>query len=125
MAVPIGVLIHATHQTNPTPYLTPWSGRGGNAGVFVADVIALNLTAGDQKVVITVQTKNSEDADDNSQPSSQDLGSFENITSVPSTPPTKYLSGFKELYRYKIRVFGSVSSDWAHMRMLRPSWITN
>lgn len=123
MVVPIGVLLHATHATNPTPFYTAWDGRGGNAAVFVADIIALNLTSGDQKVVITVQTKNSEDPD--ATDASQDLGSFANIVTAGDPPVTKYLAGLKELFRYKIRVFGSVSADWVHMRMLRPSWVSN
>jgi len=122
--LPIGVLIHAGGPS-PAPYFTPWAGRGGNAAVFVADIIALNLTASGftPKVVITVQTKNSEDVD--STTTSQDVGSFADITGSSPTPPTKYLSEFKELYRYKIVVKGDPGVDWVHMRMLTPSWLPN
>jgi hypothetical protein len=122
MAVPIGVLIHAGGTSTPTPYFTPWSGRGGNSAVFVADVIALNLSSSGAgyKILITVQTKNSEDVDPGT-----DLGTFAEISTVPSSPPTKYLTGLKELFRYKIEVFGSAASDWVHMRMLGPSWLSN
>jgi hypothetical protein len=121
----IGQLLHANGTTNPdpTPYFTPWTGRGGNSAVFVVDVIALNLTAGGAQVVITVQTKNSEDPD--ATDASQDVGSFDAITTLPTTPLTKYLSGFEELVRYKITVKGSASDDWVHMRMLAPSWLRN
>lgn len=118
MAV-IGQMIAATDATTPAPYYTPWRGRGGNAAVFVADVIAMNTA----KVKIAVQTKNSEDADASG--TSQDLGYFDDITSLPSTPRTKYLAGFKELVRYKIEVFGSPDDNWVHMRMLAPSWLAN
>lgn len=123
--VPIGVLIHATGTSSPTPYFTPWSRRGGNAAVFVADVIALHLTAmtSSYRVVITVQTKNSEDADASG--SSQDVGVFDDIQTLPASPRTKYLSGFKELFRYKVEVYGDASDDWVHMRMLDPSWLRN
>lgn len=120
MAV-IGKLLHATHATAPVPYFTSWQGRGGNSGVFVADIAALNIGSG--KVKITVQTKNTEDADDSG--TGQDLGSFDDITSLPASPRTKYLSGFKELVRYKIEVFGSPDDNWVHMRMLSPSWLWN
>jgi hypothetical protein len=119
---PIGVLIHAAGNPATTSYFTRWSGRGGNSAVFVADVIALNLSGGG-KVKITIQTKNSEDPDATG--SSQDLGAFDDITALPGAPRTRYLSGLKELYRFKITVDGSASADWVHMRMLAPSWLPN
>jgi hypothetical protein len=119
-----GSSIHATGTVAPTPYFTAWTGRGGDSAIFVADVIALNLTTSPAKLVITIQSKNSEDPD--AAGTAQDLGAFDDITPpIPSTPRTRYLSGLKELYRFKIEVYGNPSSDWVHMRMLRPSWLRN
>ena len=117
----IGQLLHATHATTPTPFYTPWTGRGGNAAVFAADVIAANYGSG--KVKITIQTKNSGQAD----ASATDLASFSDINTIPipATPPTKYASSMLELVRFKIEVFGDPSDNWVHMRMLAPSWVTN
>jgi hypothetical protein len=116
----IGQLLHATHATTPIPYYTPWAGRGGNAAVFAVDIIAANFGGG--AVVITIQSKNSEDTDS---VSGIDLGSFSAINTVPTSPATKYQAGLKELYRYKIEVAGDPADNWVHMRMLAPSWLRN
>jgi hypothetical protein len=115
----IGQLLHAT---TTQPYYTPWSGRRGNSAVMVLDVIACSLTGG-TGAQISVQTKNSEDPD--SSPTPDTLGSFANITSVPATPPTLYVSGFKELYRLKVTFVSTGADDWLHFRQLQPSWVTN
>lgn len=121
--LPFGSHIGAGGISAPTPQFTPWQSRGGNAAVFVVNVLEFQLATPPNKIVVTVQSKNTEDPDASG--TSQDVGAFDDITAMPSSPRTKYLSGFKELYRYKIEVFGDPSDDWVRLRMLSPSWLPN
>lgn len=83
----------------------------------------MNLVSANAKLVIKIETKNSEQSDSEA----TTLATFSDITgsSPPSTPPTKHAEGFLELFRARFQVYGDVDKEWVNVRMLGPSWQSN
>jgi hypothetical protein len=89
---------------------------------MVIEIIAASLTASPQaKLVVTVQTKNSEDKDGEA----VDLSSFPDIIEASAIPMTQFQTEFKELYRYRFAFVQPGADDWVHYRLLSPSWVSN
>ena len=113
----IGETICAVNAAATTVY-SPWFPRQGNAATFVLEVIA---EANSAKVEVTVQTKNSEDAD----PGTSAAGTSFSQSGAGTKKNRNY--NFKELVRFKVEVSTTVIGTvaWAHFRMLNPAWETN
>ena len=108
-------------------FYSPWFPRGGNGASMTLDVIAINGTS--TAIQVTVETKNSEDADNEIDASTWASGS---VTAVGTDTWTAgeeggdaANQGFLELVRFKYAV--TSSDGWGNVlfRMLNPSWFTN
>jgi hypothetical protein len=108
-------------------YYSPWIPRGGNAAIFVVDVIE---TADLQSFTITAQTKAVEDDDS----AASAVGGAKTVTLTNDTrtsfPRGTGVTGggFQDLVRFKYVIKQASSpSDlgYVHFRMLNPAWITD
>lgn len=104
-----------------TVVYSPWFQRLGNAATFILDVIA--SSGSNCTVTVLVQTKNSEDADPAPGGGGAAGGTFNQVGAGPEEHRN---FNFKELLRFEFTVAASGSDiEWAHFRMLNPSWETN
>lgn len=106
----------ATSSTGGETYFTPWFPRQGNDCVSVVEVIALGLNA---QLVVTMQSKNSEDTD-------ATIANNGDITVTSAKADSFACTNAKELCRYRVQLqltTGSTTS-FCHFRMLSPSWET-
>lgn len=123
-----------TLQETYTVYYSPWFPRGGNAATFVCEVIATTNIA---EFLIDVQTKNSEQSDNEQDTFSPANGASNSIT-LTSNTATKFTvgaalnstasNGILELVRFRYQIIadeGFSGRGFAHFRMLNPSWLTN
>lgn len=125
----IGQVLHAINGADGTEtyYFSPWFGRGGNLMGLVADIIA---TEGLKEFGVTVQTKNTEDADPGTGLTSEMVvnpvtaGTHNSVVGATLPGAT---AGALELvrYRFRLEVAGTTADGWIHFRMLNPTWLTN
>lgn len=112
----IGQTILASDAGATTVY-SPWFPRDGNSATFVLDV----LVSWDSAVDVTVQTKNSQEAD----PGTPASGGTISITGTGRAENRNY--DFKEWvrFKYEVNVVPGKTEGFAHCRMREPAWETN
>ena len=111
-----------------TDFYTPWFPRGGNRAIMTCNLLNdMNLST----LTIFVQTKNSEQSDDEA---SEPVGWSQAITAGTSNTSwdagaalsDTTNAGFKELVRFRMSIRASSGNiALAHIRMLQPQWFTN
>lgn len=114
-------------------YFGPWMPSEGNCAVMCCEV---TYTSRLDSFEVSVQTKHPDQSDkDAATPylgadnaitlTSETMTDFQVGTKISDTTN----QGFKELYRYKYVVTGSLvegdGNGFVHCRMLNPSWLTN
>lgn len=106
---------------NPNSYFGPWMPRGANAAVFVAEVFFVSGGgASNLDLIISIEHKNSEDADS----AATTAVSFSGINAAGTYSASA--SGLKELVRYKYQAgIESGQPEWLHLRMNPPIWQPN
>jgi len=101
-------------------YFSPWFPRRGDAALFAGEVIA----AGGATLTLGLQTKNSEDADQNNITTAS-TGTIASVTGIGAgVVGTVTGSSLKELVRFAYVAAGS-STQWVHFRVLPPAWRMN
>jgi hypothetical protein len=114
-------------------YYTPWFPRGGSGATLAVELIAASAGG---SVIITPQSKNSEDDDQ--------VGSLKSHVasgSVTTLGITSWFAGsrnngfgatgitdtqgFEELVRFKVVVNDTEGLGFVHIRMLNPAWSTD
>lgn len=108
----------------PAEGYTRWFQRQGDAATFAIERLGHEITGASAQCKITVQTKNSESADD----SADDLGSAFDLSKTNSVT-TERRSDLKELVRLKLHWTESPnapsSGDFVRVRVLPPMWEFN
>ena len=121
-----------------TTVYTPWFPRGGDKGVFAAEIIDISQKSNDgtnvslPTITMTVETKNHDQAD--STAASQTKGSDSvdgDVTSVPTTLDVTSSSGLLELVRLRFELSDEepgtpiLRTFYVILRVLNPSWPHN
>lgn len=122
-----------TITANQSIVYTPWFPRGGDAGQFTTEVIAISQPSNDGSnmsrptLEMTVETKNSEQKD--SAATSKGSASLD-TSPADMVVEASNASGLLELVRVKFRLYDSDGASilrtyYAVFRLLNPSWVTN
>ncbi len=127
----IGTTIHANAGQTKT-YYSPWFPRGGNGSYFSCQVIAQGQLASFE---ITVQTKNSEQADASAHGYAAQAITLTDYqvttwfrgddTNASGVNPGSSAQGMLELVRFKYVVVGDQDAGFVHFRMMTPAWLRN